>query len=55
MKRFSFEFGTDFESRQDQNQLWAVPARQVWEMLSLRERESLKKNAPPFGRACAFC
>jgi hypothetical protein len=53
MKQFSFEFGTDFKG--NKIQLWPVPARQIWEALSLRERESLERRAPTFGRACASC
>jgi hypothetical protein len=54
MKRFSFEFGPDFKAKPGKIQLWPVPATQIWEILSLRERESLKRNAPAFGRACAY-
>ena len=51
MKRFSFEFDPKFKAIK--TQLWPVPARQVWEALSLGERESLRRNAPAFGRAVA--
>jgi hypothetical protein len=53
MKRYSFEFGAEFKGTKIQ--IWPVPAAQIWEMLSVRERESLKKNAPAFGKACASC
>ena len=52
MKRSSFQIGSDFKATKVQ--LWSIPAVQVWEMLSLPERESLKRNAPAFGRACAL-
>jgi hypothetical protein len=51
MKRYSFEFGAEFKG--SKIQLWPVPATQVWETLSVRERDSFKKNAPTFGKACA--
>lgn len=53
MKRFSFQIGAEFKATKAQ--LWSAPAIQVWEAISLRERESLKRKAPAFGRACAAC